>query len=78
MELTPTLTYTGGETPYKTAFFQGEKAVGNNTVDPYETGKAFNYTHKVAYTPSMAESQLMVKILGKQGKDGKKELAFTP
>ncbi len=78
VELTPTLTYTGGETPYKTAFFQGEKAVGNNTVIPYETGKAFSYTHKVAYTPSMSESQLMVKILGKQGKDGKKELAFTP
>ncbi|HRH68740.1 MAG TPA: hypothetical protein PLB89_04455 [Flavobacteriales bacterium] len=78
VELTPTLTYTGGETPYKTAYFQGEKAVGNNTVIPYETGKAFSYSHKVAYTPSMAESQLMVKILGKQGKDGKKELAFTP
>lgn len=78
VELTPTLTYTGGETPYKTAYFQGEKAVGNNTVIPYETGKAFSYSHKVAYTPSMAESQLMVKILGKQGKDGKKELVFTP
>jgi hypothetical protein len=58
VELTPTLTYTGGETPYKTAFFQGEGAVGNNTVIPYETGKAFNYSHKVAYTPSMAESEL--------------------
>lgn len=78
VELTPTLTYTGGETPYKTAYFQGEKAVGNNTVIPYETGKAFTYSHKVAYTPAMAESQLMVKILGKQGKDGKKQLEFTP
>jgi tetratricopeptide (TPR) repeat protein len=75
VELTPTLTYTGGETPYKTAYFQGEKAVGNNTVIPYETGKAFNYTHKVAYTPAMSESELMVKILGKQGS---KELAFDP
>ncbi|MEZ4738946.1 MAG: hypothetical protein R2818_06215 [Flavobacteriales bacterium] len=75
VELTPTLTYTGGETPYKTAYFQGEKAVGNNTVIPYETGKAFNYSHKVAYTPAMAESELMVKILGKQGS---KELAFDP
>jgi len=78
VELTPTLTYTGGETPYKTAYFQGEKAVGNNTVIPYETGKAFTYQHKVAYTPSMAESQLMVKILGKQGKEGKKQLEFDP
>ncbi|MGV3638527.1 MAG: tetratricopeptide repeat protein, partial [Flavobacteriales bacterium] len=78
VELTPTLVYTGGETPYKTAYFQGEGAVGNNTVIPYETGKAFNYSHKVAYTPSMAQSELMVKILGKQGKEGKKQLEFTP
>ncbi|MCB0770701.1 MAG: hypothetical protein KDC00_09875 [Flavobacteriales bacterium] len=75
VELTPTLMYTGGETPFKTAYFQGEKAVGNNTVIPYETGKAFNYAHKVAYTPAMSESELMVKILGKQGN---KELAFDP
>lgn len=75
-EVTPTLTYTGGETPYKTVYFQGEKAVGNNTVVPYETGKAYTYTHKVAFTPSMAESELYVNILGKQGKEGKKELQF--
>jgi Flp pilus assembly protein TadD len=73
VELTPTLTYTGGETPYKMVGFQGDKAVGNYTVIPYETGKAFSYTGKVAYTPAMAESELMVKILGKQGK---KELPF--
>ncbi len=78
VELTPTLVYTGGETPFKTAYFQGEGAVGNNTVIPYETGKAFNYSHKVAYTPSMETSELMVKILGKQGKDGKKQMEFTP
>ena len=78
VELTPTLVYTGGETPYKTAYFQGEGAVGNNTVIPYETGKAFSYSHKVAFTPSMTESELMVKILGKQGKEGKKQLEFTP
>ncbi len=78
VELTPTLVYTGGETAFKTAYFQGEGAVGNNTVIPYETGKAFNYSHKVAYTPSMETSELMVKILGKQGKDGKKQLEFTP
>ena len=78
VELTPTLVYTGGETPFKTAYFQGEGAVGNNTVIPYETGKAFNYSHKVAFTPSMETSELMVKILGKQGKEGKKQLEFTP
>jgi Flp pilus assembly protein TadD len=73
VELTPTLTYTGGETPYKMVGFQGDKAVGNYTVIPYENGKSFTYSGKVAYTPAMAESQLMVKILGKQGK---KEMPF--
>jgi Flp pilus assembly protein TadD len=73
VELTPTLTYAGGETPYKMVGFQGDKAVGNYTVIPYETGKSFSYTGKVAYTPAMSESELMVKILGKQGK---KELPF--
>jgi Flp pilus assembly protein TadD len=54
--------------------FQGDKAVGNYTVIPYENGKSFSYTGKVAYTPAMAnQSELMVKILGKQGK---KEMPF--
>ncbi len=75
VDLTPTLTYAGGETPFKVAQFQGEGAVGNYTVIPYETGKAFNYNHKVAYTPAMAESELVLRILGKQGN---KEKEFEP
>ena len=75
VDLTPTLTYAGGETPFKMAQFQGEGAVGNYTVIPYETGKAFSYSHKVAYTPAMAESELVLRILGKQGK---KEKEFEP
>ena len=71
VELTPTITYSTGETPLKMAGFQGEKAAGNYTVVPYESGKAFSYSDKVAYTPAMEESQLMLKILGKQGKKEK-------
>lgn len=75
VELTPTLTYAGGETPYKMVGFQGDKAVGNYTVIPYETGKSFSYSGKVAYTPAMSTSELVVKILGKQGN---KEVPFDP
>ncbi|MDX9751993.1 MAG: hypothetical protein RBT71_13010 [Flavobacteriales bacterium] len=75
VELTPTLTYAGGETAFKTAYFQGEGAAGNHPVVPYEGGKAFSYTHKVAYTPSMETSELMLGIMGRQGK---KEKAFDP
>lgn len=71
VELTPAITYTTGETPLKMAGFQGEGAVGNYTVVPYESGKAFSYSDKVAYTPAMEQSQLMLKILGKQGKKEK-------
>lgn len=77
VELTPTLTYAGGETPYKMVGFQGDKAVGNYTVIPYEAGKSFSYTGKVAFTPAMGnQSELVVKILGKQGT--KKEMPFDP
>ena len=71
VELTPSITYSAGETPLKMAGFQGEKAAGNYTVVPYETGKAFSYSDKVAYTPDMANSELMLKIMGKQGKKEK-------
>ncbi|HRN37683.1 MAG TPA: hypothetical protein PLL18_12325, partial [Flavobacteriales bacterium] len=74
VELTPTITYAGGESPLKMAGFQGDKAVGNYTVVPYEQGKSFSYSDKVAYTPAMEQSQLMLNILGKQGK---KEKPFT-
>lgn len=75
VELTPTLTYAGGETAFKTAYFQGEGAAGNHTVVPYESGKSFSYSHKVAYTPSMENSELVLRILGRQGN---KEKAFDP
>lgn len=76
VELTPTLVYPGGSTPYKAAFFQGEGAAGNHTVIPYETGKSFNYSDKVAYTPAMGNStELMLMMVGRQGK---KEMVFDP
>ncbi len=76
VELTPTIVANGGgETALKMSGFQGEKAAGNYTVVPYETGKSFSYSDKVAYAPAMEQSQLMLKIMGKQGK---KEKPFDP
>jgi tetratricopeptide (TPR) repeat protein len=73
--LTPTLTYDGGSTPYDSVSFQGEDAASNATVIPYETGKNFSYSDRIAYTPAMENSELMLNILGKQGN---KEQAFDP
>lgn len=71
VELTPTITYSSGQTPLKMAGFQGDKAAGNYTVVPYEQGKSFSYTDKVAYAPAMEQSELMLNIVGKQGKKEK-------
>jgi Flp pilus assembly protein TadD len=75
VEITPTLTYDGGNTPFEMVAFQGEDAPGNATVIPYENGKSFTYTDKVLYTPSMEQSELVLELLGKQGS---KEKAFEP
>lgn len=73
VELTPVVIYEGGEAAAKTEYFQGDKAAGNYTVVPYEGGKAFSYSDKVAYDPAMAESELVIRIMGRQGS---KEKAF--
>lgn len=75
VEITPTLTYAAGSTPYKMVAFQGESAAGNATVIPYETGKSFTYSDKIAYTDAMEESDLMLMMVGKQGN---KEKVFDP
>lgn len=75
VEATPTLVYDGGETPYETAYYQGEDYAGNNPVIPYESGKSITYSSKVAYDPAMETSELTLKMLGRQGK---KEAEFDP
>jgi len=75
VELTPVLTYDGDSSYYEMVMFQGEDAVGNATVIPYEEGKNFSYADKVAYRPAMENSELMLQIVGKQGS---KEKAFPP
>jgi hypothetical protein len=75
VELTPTLMYEGGSTPYEMVAFQGEDAPGNATVIPYEAGKNFSYSDRIAYQPEMKDSELMLNVLGKQGN---KEKVFEP
>jgi len=74
-EATPVLTYSSGEKAFKMKGYQGESAAGNYEVIPYEKGKSFNYTSKVAYEPAMAESNLELRI---QGTKGSKSSTFDP
>ena len=75
VEITPTLTYGENSTAYEMVSFQGEDAAGNATVIPYENGKSFSYNDKIAFTPDMKDSDLMIYVKGKQGN---KEKDFEP
>jgi Flp pilus assembly protein TadD len=72
---TPVLTYDGGETAYDTQHYQGEDAADNYEVIPYEAGKSFSYTDKIAYDPAMEVSSLELRISGSKGS---KEATFDP
>jgi outer membrane protein OmpA-like peptidoglycan-associated protein len=76
VEATPVLKNDGGgETNFKMKGYQGEQAAGNYDKIPYKEGKSFSYTDKQAYQPAMANSKMELRIHGKQGK---KEMDFTP
>ncbi|MCB0762270.1 MAG: hypothetical protein KDC12_12160 [Flavobacteriales bacterium] len=68
VEGTPVLVWEGGEVAYDMQGYQGEDAAGNYEVIPYEAGKSFSYTDKVAYTPAMENmSNLELRIKGSKG-----------
>jgi tetratricopeptide (TPR) repeat protein len=68
VEATPVLVHGGSETAFDQTGFQGEDAAGNYEVIPYEAGKSFNHTDKIAYDASMANtSSLELRISGTKG-----------
>ncbi len=67
VEATPVLVYGSSEVKFKSRQFKGEKAVGNGDVVPFETGKTFTYSDRIAFAPSMSTSDLKLKIVGTQG-----------
>jgi tetratricopeptide (TPR) repeat protein len=67
VEASPILHYGSSEVKMKSKLFKGEDAPGNGDVIPFETGKSFSYNDKIAYAPSMLQSDLKLKIVGSQG-----------
>lgn len=68
VEATPVLVHGSGETAYESTGYQGEDAAGNYEVIPYESGKSFSYTDKIAYDAAMANnSTLELRISGTKG-----------
>lgn len=58
---TPVLKYEGGQTEFESTTLQGESVEANNKVIPY-LGGDYTYTGKIAYTPEMMQSELMVEM----------------
>ena len=88
IQATPVLTYegeistkdstfsiSGGESAFKMQGYQGEDAAGNFEVIPFEGGKSFSYTDKIAYQPGMEMSNLELRI---EGSKGNKTASFEP
>ncbi|MDG1262831.1 MAG: hypothetical protein P8O05_13795 [Flavobacteriales bacterium] len=67
VEATPAIVYDGGEATYETQGYQGEDAAGNYEVIPYDAGKSFSYTDKVAFVPGMEESTVELRVGGSKG-----------
>ena len=67
VESTPVLVFEGGEAAYKMKGYQGEDAAGNYEVIPYDAGKSFSYTNKVAFQSGMEQSTLEMRISGSKG-----------
>lgn len=67
VEATPVLVHENGESAYPMTGYQGEDAAGNYTVVPYDAGKSFSYTEKVAYEPGMEQAALELRISGSKG-----------
>ncbi len=75
LELTPVLTYSGGETVFdKVQVLQGEKVQANNKVITY-TGGDFTYTSSIPYKDAMKMSELVLRT---KATVGKKSLDFEP
>lgn len=76
VEATPVLTYEGGESAFDMKGYQGEDAAANFEVIPYETGKSFSYTDKVAYDPAMENAATLELRLS--GTKGSQSASFDP
>jgi hypothetical protein len=67
LEVTPVLTYAGGETAFEMVkVLQGESVQANNEAISYNGGK-FTYTSKVSYKDAMKLSELVVRVKATRG-----------
>ncbi|MGD0581989.1 MAG: tetratricopeptide repeat protein [Bacteroidales bacterium] len=75
LEITPVLTYEGGETAFDKVSKQGESIKENNQSISNASGGTFTYNGKIPYKDAMKMSQLVVRVKATRGKT---VLAFDP
>ncbi|MFN8211267.1 MAG: hypothetical protein U0T33_09925 [Bacteroidales bacterium] len=68
LEITPVLTYDGGETAFDKVSKQGESVQQNNQSISNMSGGNFTYTSKIPYKDAMKLSQLVVRVKATRGK----------
>jgi tetratricopeptide (TPR) repeat protein len=67
LEVTPVLTYAGGETAFEKVTLQGESVQANNKAISVAGGN-FTYAGKVPYKDAMKMSQLIIRVKATRGK----------
>ncbi len=67
LRITPVLRYPGGEKWGQSFAYQGDKALGNETVIPYKQGGNVTLNFSVPYVPQMLRSELFLVLDGKVG-----------
>lgn len=75
-EVTPMVKSSSAEHNFRSVTAVGEKSKSNGTKINYKAGGNFTYSDKVAYTPDMVASDVMVKAVGSKGTT-KKDLGST-
>ena len=75
LEITPVLTYEGGETAFDKVSKQGESIKENNQSISNASGGTFTYNGKIPYKDAMKISQLVVRVKATRGKT---KLDFDP
>jgi tetratricopeptide (TPR) repeat protein len=69
LEVTPVLTYSGGETAFgKVQIVQGESVQANNKVIASSSGGEFTYNDKIPYKDAMKIAELVVRVKATRGK----------
>ncbi len=71
LRITPIIRYAGGERSAKDVYFQGEKALDNYSVVPYQSGANVSFNFAIPFIPEMKSGALYLRPAVKKGSSWK-------